>query len=71
VIGAAGRDSEFIGLLVAASPAEQKTAQPADELLRFVRSWHEISDDDDYRSPRRSRHPAFVLPSARCISAPI
>jgi hypothetical protein len=25
--------------------AEQKTAQPADELLRF-RSWHEVRDDD-------------------------
>ena len=31
------RDSEFVGLLVAGLLAEQKNAQSADELLRFVR----------------------------------
>lgn len=35
---ASGRDSELVGLLVAALLAEQKTAQSTDELLRFVRS---------------------------------
>jgi hypothetical protein len=31
-----GRDSELIGSLVAALLALQKTAEPGDELLRFV-----------------------------------
>ncbi len=37
---ASGRDSELVGLLVAALLAEQKTAQSTDELVRFVRSRH-------------------------------
>jgi len=39
-------------------------------LSRLVRSGHEISGDEGYRSPRRSRHPAFVMPSARCVTPP-
>ena len=37
---ASGRDSELVGLLVAALLAEQKTTEPDDGLLRFVRSRH-------------------------------
>ena len=47
-----GRDSEFVGLLVAALLAKQKTAQCADELLRFVPCARNLQCD---RTPCGSR----------------
>ena len=49
-----GRDSEFVGVLVAALLAEQESAQSADELLRFVQRDNAKTGEPRDRNPWQS-----------------